>query len=355
MIAQVSGETLGGAPPSGQVTLHLGNIERVRVSVARAEYLSVLAMAADAVAGISRGLPSPWCHRIAGALTEQGHRAIRPVGAAPSRGWVPDCLLPLAHAVDARFDGVLDVVRSADSDAVTANLEAEFGAAPPPAWRPATDNPRGWITACSDALTAAAVATRPLWRRARPLLDREIERVGVAAVRGGVPGLFATLNSRITLTGDSMVFSHPVSGTYDLAGRYLVLVPLVAGDRMLMTHFDDPHQAWIGYPVTGAGQLWQGAPDRACTDELAELLGPARAAIFRLTQHQCTMGALAAATGYQPATITFHCDRLQRAGLVEKHRQGRKVRVAHTELGTRLATAYEPSARSADTQPRSIT
>lgn len=90
---------------------------------------------------------------------------------------------PLSHDVDARFDGGIDAVRSADPDAVAANLEAEFGAAPPTAWRPATDDPRAWITACGDALTAAAVATLPLWSRGRPLLDREIERVGV----GGVP------------------------------------------------------------------------------------------------------------------------------------------------------------------------
>ena len=202
-------------------------------------------------------------------------------------------------------------------------------------------NARDWIGACSEALDAAAGVTFPLWRRAQHLLDREVERIGVATVRGSTSAVLTSLNSRISYRENTLRFSHAVGGTYDLAGRDLVLVPLVAGDSMLMANFEHVDRVWVGYPLPGLGQIWgRAAGSPQLTDPVVNLLGGACATILTYLERPATMGELAVVTGCHPNKVTLSCERLAAAGLVERHRHGRTVRVNRTELGTQLLELY---------------
>ena len=96
--------------------------------------------------------------------------------------------------------------------------------------------------------------------------------------------MLTSLNSRISYR-EHVAVLHAVGGAYDLAGRDLVLVPLVAGDSMLMANFEHVDRVWVGYPLPGLGQIWGRAAGKKgrpqLTDPVVNLLGGACATIWR--------------------------------------------------------------------------
>jgi hypothetical protein len=56
----------------------------------------------------------------------------------------------------------------------------------PPGWQIAGHQPRRWLNSMADASLDIWTVIEPRWRAAGPLLDREVRRVGTAAVRGGM-------------------------------------------------------------------------------------------------------------------------------------------------------------------------
>jgi hypothetical protein len=64
----------------------------------------------------------------------------------------------------------------------------------------------------ADASLDAWAAIEPWWRAAGPLLDREVRRVGTAAVRGGLGALLNHLHPRISYRDATITFAMPVDG-----------------------------------------------------------------------------------------------------------------------------------------------
>ena len=80
---------------------------------------------------------------------------------------------------------------------------------------------------------------------------------------------------------------------------------------------------------------------RRTVDALSALLGGTiRSVILRRLTSPMTMGALATILDCPPATATFHCERLERAGLVTRVRHGRTIRVSRTAIGESLLDLY---------------
>jgi DNA-binding transcriptional ArsR family regulator len=75
----------------------------------------------------------------------------------------------------------------------------------------------------------------------------------------------------------------------------------------------------------------------ATGDALDLLLGPMRAKVLAALTRPLTMGELASLTGLVPSAVTYHCERLNACGLVERERRGREVRVSRTRRAERLA------------------
>ena len=322
------------------VTLDLGDLDQVRLSVATAEYLSVMAMTVDVIGNWQRGLPAAWQQQVAEAVGRTGREAVLPV-AEPAVAIVPGCVLPSRPVWTAGVGGFVDEIRSADPSEVQESIAAEFGDTAPPAWQNAARQPGRWITAYSDATEAVGGKVVSLLKRARPLIDREAERAGLATVRDTLPTFLSNLNSRIGFDDGMLTFSHPSPGHYELGDRTLVLVPMVSGDRMLLTNFEEPDTVWIAYPVPGLGDIWSAADPPPAADALASLLGGSiRSVILRRLTSPMTMGALASILDCLPATATFHCDRLERAGLITRTRRGRTIRVSRTTIGESLLDLY---------------
>ncbi|MFB9832080.1 ArsR/SmtB family transcription factor, partial [Actinoallomurus acaciae] len=182
---------------------------------------------------------------------------------------------------------------------------------------------------------------RPAWRDARPLLDREVARVGVAAMRGRLDAILGGIHPSSRFEDGVLKIRDPEPARFDLAGRPLVLVPMVSGGDALICSLDRPDAVWLGYPVPGAGRLFRSQPAQDGGNALELLLGPVRAQVLNAVSRPVTMGELATLTRLTPSAVTYHCERLAVAGLVRRERHGREVRVSLTPRAERLTELFD--------------
>jgi hypothetical protein len=320
--------------------LHIGRLDAATVRVSLDPYLSVLALTTDALGGRRRGAPESWRRHIRAAVSPAHAQAVWPL-VAPGHSVTPDCVSPLNPVLETSVDEQIERLRDLSPDDLLADLDRVFGAAPPPHWRAVARRPRQSLRAYAGATSQVWTAMRPAWRDARPLLDREVARVGAAAVRGRLDVVLGGIHPSGRFEDGVLKIRDPEPARFDLAGRPLVLVPMVSGGDALICCLDRPDAVWLGYPVPGAGRLFHGAPPSAAGGELDLLLGPVRAQLLSALTRPITMGELAALTSLTPSAITYHCERLGAAGLIRRERNGREVWVTLTPRAEQLTELFD--------------
>lgn len=229
-------------------------------------------------------------------------------------------------------------LREVAGNALEVDLEQNFGCNLPAWWRGAADQPRRWLDSFAAASIDGWAVIEPAWRWAQPLLDREARRVGTAVVRGGLDALLNNLHPRIRYDAGEITVAGACKRARDLGDRQLVLIPMMSGPDRIATNFEHPDVVYLGYPVTGfpAGGQLAASPDPG-RDALALVLGRARAQLLRVAQKPITITALAGELCCEPGTASYHCDRLESAGLVVRRRHGQSVWVLRTARGDELA------------------
>ncbi|MFC5813514.1 MarR family winged helix-turn-helix transcriptional regulator [Nonomuraea harbinensis] len=286
---------------NGYSELRLGPLDEVRATVALHPGVSLLSLAAGSVGGRPHGVPGHWRRGVAGVIGEDA-AALRPLF-DPYCSIIPDCLTATATMVEGDVETYLEMLEDL-GPATLIRLWEDFA---------------------------------PTWHRAGGLLGKERERVGVAAVTGALEAVLTGLNSRFRFGGTSIRLPDQQGRRFDLGGRKLTFVPVVSGHGACLFSFDRPGLAWIGYPVPAVGLLWSGHEAESDEkDSLALTVGRVRATILRAGRVPLTMGELAGLLSCTPATASYHCDQLQAAGLLERERHGRHVRIGLTSRGEAL-------------------
>ena len=240
--------------------------------------------------------------------------------------------MPIPPVADTSVEQQVARLRSLPGEALTDELAEVFGDDLPEPWRRAADNPRRWLHSWAAASLDTWSVTAHLWRSATRSIDREIRRVATAALRGSTDVLLATLHPRLQYHHGELRLISEDDGVLTLSGRRLALVPMIGAGDAIVVSFDQPDLAYIAYPL---------ARTVASTTELTEdpldlTLGPVRAATLRMLSRPHTVGQLASALGIAPATTTYHCEHLYRAGLLDRERHGRNVLVSRTTRGHEL-------------------
>lgn len=307
----------------------------LRVGVAVMPMATVLSLLADA-AGKAQGVPPAWRSAIRAGLPADGLRTLAPLfGGAASN--LPHCLTPSVSVRDTDFDAHFDQIVTAARQRLVPEVSELHGQRIPAVWQPVIRQPVRWIDAYAGTMRSAWKVFRPIWERARPLLDREIARVGTAAVRGALDGVLSALSPRWGYAAENLLIPDSQPGAFPVAGRRLVLTPTVSGLGASIFDPDCEDKVWLGYPVPGLSMLWQGQ-DRAPGDgdNLALVLGRMRARLVRDADGRLTMRQLAGALGCAPSVVTYHCAQLVDAGLLYRIRQGRQVLVGRTGRGDAL-------------------
>lgn len=327
-----------------EVTINLGaGLEHLDVSVSIAPYFTTVGAMTEALAGKDRGLPRQIKKAVLSAVTASVADALDPLS-SPNSSMIPDCILPVTPRADVGTETYLEAMRSMSDEEIGADLAQEFGPEVPTYWQSPLRQPQRWLRSFADAAELVSKELEPVWERARPLIDRDVERIGLTLVRGGVEALLNSISPRIACRNGILSFDDVVPGSYNLSGRRIVLVPIVSGPRLLMSCFDNPDLIWIGYPISGVGQIATGpCPARPdAEDRLSLVLGASRAAVVRYLVRPSFMSEAARDLVIAPNTLTFHCDHLERAGLVIRERRGRQVEVSRTERADALIDLMDP-------------
>jgi DNA-binding transcriptional ArsR family regulator len=307
------------------------------VSVGLGPQQSVISLLRQATSGRSLGAPASILAAIRASLRPQARFAARSFTA---HGWttIPETCTPISPLADASVADQAASLRDVPATALTGELQPANGQQLPPQWRAAADQPRRWLNSMADASLDTWAVAAPRWQAAGPLLDREIRRVGTAAVRGGMAALLNTLHPGLSYRDGTFAFASPCDPCYTLGTvgsvgpRSLVLLPMIAGSRALLFSFERPDVCYIGYPLPAPRPGAQATADSA----LATILGPVRAAILQALRQSLTVGDLAASVHCAPTTATYHLHQLAAAGLITRQKSGPSVWASRTARGNEL-------------------
>ncbi|HEY8302386.1 MAG TPA: hypothetical protein VIG48_10830 [Jatrophihabitans sp.] len=307
--------------------LVVGDADDIRLGAVRAPHLSVIQWLV--AAGGPRGAQSAFASSIALASPPRSAQVVTALG-MPALAQLPEFLVPLAP----RHDSTVAENVTALMDALPDSLAAEVSAWPvtlPAPWRAAVDRPADWRDDFVRAVRAAWSAGRRYWERSRFAVDREITRIGTAAMTGSVPALLNSLHPRLHYRDGMLRFRNSCPTAVPLDGRRLVLVPILAPVHHVAVSFERSDLAYIAYPVLGQTRAAGNDEDR-----LELVVGQLRASALRHLVQPLTMQALAAEIHCAPSTATYHCDLLEAAALIARERRGSLVWVMRTRAGDAL-------------------
>jgi DNA-binding transcriptional ArsR family regulator len=324
--------------------LQVGPPGGLAVSIVKFPQLSVIDLLRQLASGQPAGGPA-WPPAATG-------RALRPMARfaawslAGARHW-PECCAPIPPVADVSVAAQAERLRDVAPDMLTDGLQAltdemqalghgphagDGGRSLTPQWQAAAQQPRRWLASMADASLDTWAALAPRWKAAAPLFDREVRRVGTAAVRGGMQALLNSLHPRISYADGKLSVAIPHDRCVALGGRRLVLLPMIARRDALVVSFERPEVCVVGYPIRPPGI---GTPTVA-GEALALILGPPRAAVLQALGKPLTVGELASAVQCAPTTATYHLQQLAKAGLITRQRNGTSVWISRTLRGDQL-------------------
>ncbi|MFB9660389.1 DUF5937 family protein [Glycomyces mayteni] len=182
-------------------------------------------------------------------------------------------------------------------------------------------------------------ALAPWWPRIRTLCERDLLHRSRLLAEGGAQRLFADLAAPVSWDREGVLrIDSPFRVSESLDGRGLLLVPTVFGGDRIFSLTAAPWQPTVRYPPRGLGLLWQaGAPQAA--GALAGVVGPTRAGLLAALGEPASTTDLADRCGLSMGGVSQQLGLLHAAGLVTRHRVGRRVLYARTVAAEALLHA----------------
>jgi DNA-binding transcriptional ArsR family regulator len=318
------------------------DVRRSPFRVALAPLPSLGAALRDAAGAGRNATPEAWCEAIRRHLRAQDYETLAPL-VTPGPTLVPDPLVGLAEPPGESFKDAIERMMATPIDLLAAEIAACRAAAGNPGWAEAERDPPRWLRRYVASLLRAWKGFGPLWRNARPALDREMERIAMATA----------LDAQLELLDGLLPESELDDGRWIVSCRFwegrvrfpdcgVVLMPLVAGERSSIFVRTDDILGSISYPVRSVLGTEPAEPPQA---PLESLLGIPRAQILRAVTRPTSIGRLAEALRAVPSAATHHVAALENAGLVARDRCGRNVLVRRTGRGEALLELYGEAER----------
>jgi DNA-binding transcriptional ArsR family regulator len=328
----------------GDTGTSIATLASPRVRVARSPSATLTQLTMEAL-GRPKGSPASWPGAVREALRPADLSALGPVYGPAGPAYVPDCLLPRPAGNVASFDDEITRIAAVTADDLLADLHNDGQLGTP--WATAARAPRRWIDAYAQALERAWTVLAALWARATPLLEREAERIERALSLGAFDRVLDGLHPDGHVAHDR--WRIPCQGNAPVTiGHELLLVPMLIGPRATLLMTEDREVTYLAYPLRGAHGLTGTATasgnrkhSTAGSRALEALLGAPRAEILRSLDRARSAGQIARALQLSPATVTHHLTALERAGLILREPDGRRVLAHRTARGTTLLALYE--------------
>ena len=253
----------------------------------------------------------------------------------------PEFLNPAPAVREPELGDELARVRSTPAEAVRASLVRVFGDHPWP------DSATELLQRPTESLAeiAAELAecherlVMPHWERIRPVLEADIAYRSQLLAGGGARSLFSDLHPDLRWSPGTLTINEtdedPSVSRIMLGPDGVVLMPSVFNWPLVSYSKATSSQTTLLYPARGTATVWEDSVT-AASGAVEELLGPARARLLGALRSPGTTSALALRFGVTPSAISQHLAVLNRSGLVERQRSGRRVLYQASELGLAL-------------------
>ncbi|MEZ4670862.1 MAG: helix-turn-helix domain-containing protein [Anaerolineae bacterium] len=183
------------------------------------------------------------------------------------------------------------------------------------------------------------------WRSMTAVLDSDILYRGRQLALEGPQALLNKLHPRLRFEDYRIEYqschiaAHPNERHhYQLSGEGLQLVPTIFVTSV-MKQFEPEFQPMILYTPRGTG-LWYQPPADEPDQSLEIALGTGRAHVLRLLATPASTGEIAHRLQITAGAASQHLSRLGQAGLVEPHRNGKRVYYHLTHRGTQLLALF---------------
>jgi DNA-binding transcriptional ArsR family regulator len=314
------------------------DVRRSPFRVAVSPMPSLQAALRESVGGKPTGMPGAWAEAIRRHLRRQDYDTLAPFG-FPRHAMIPDPVAGLAEPPGESFKEGIERLMATPDDFLVSEIEVCVAATPNDAWHGAAREPSRWLRRYAASLLRAWKGFGPIWRRARPALGREVERIGMAAALDAqlelLDGLLATGTVR---DGRWYCPCEFYEGRLWFPDDGVVLMPLLGGERSAVLARNGDVMDTIMYPLRSLRGVAHSDPPAAA---LESLLGVPRAEILRALGCPTSIGRLAEALRSVPSAATHHVTALEAAGLVARDRSGRHVLVRRTERGEALLALYD--------------
>ncbi|MEA2234546.1 MAG: hypothetical protein QOD83_4362 [Solirubrobacteraceae bacterium] len=294
----------------------------------------------SAVGGGSDRAPRAWCDAIRPYLRTADYETLAPPFMRPCPMPIPTPVLGLAEAPGESFHDAIERMIATPIELLAEEIARSGALMGNDTWDVAARDPDRWLCRYVTSLLRAWKGFGPIWNQARPPLDREVERIGVATA----------LDAQLELLGGllpSGVVKHDRWHVQDCFYFYdgpmrfpdsgVVLTPLIANEASKGLVWADDILGYVSYPVRSV--LARGSQPPAAA--LEGLLGIQRTQILRALARPTSIGTLADILHAVPSAATHHVNALQAAGLVERHRHGRTVLIDRTARGEALLELYD--------------
>lgn len=278
---------------------------------------------------------APWAARARRVLPGTDLSAL--VAAMCLEKHCPDFLSPPPDASAATFDEELERLRTTPPEVVFAEVEdlvraeeEQFGSLVPEnrrSLKPYLGNPEDSLKKLVDALRRYhGLAVAPYWSRIREHVEGDTLRRGQALALGGVEALLSGLHPKTGYAEGVLTLDKTYEAVVETAGRGITLVPCVFVWPRVDVLVQPGYRPTLAYPPRGAANLWISSSRASNGTALGAALGDSRASVLKgLLPVPTTTTELAEQLGLVPGAVSAHLSRLKDAGLVEPHRNGRKV------------------------------
>jgi len=248
----------------------------------------------------------------------------------------PDFLTPPPDASAATFEEELERLRTTPPEVVHREVwmlmreeREQFGPLPAEKERLLEvylKDPEGTLRRLVDALRRYhALAIAPYWPRMREHLEGDTIKRGQALAFGGVEALLSGLHQKASYEGGTLELEKAYEAVIEPAGRGITLVPCVFVWPKIDVLVQPGYRPTLAYGPRGVANLWTSSSPPPDGTALEAALGTGRASVLKNLLVPTTTSELARQLHLSPAAVSAHLSRLKVAGLVEPHRDGKRV------------------------------
>ena len=248
----------------------------------------------------------------------------------------PDFLTPPPDVSAATFEEELERLRTTPAEVVHREVwmlmqteKEQFGPLPTEKERLLEvylKDPEGSLKRLVDALRRYhELAISPYWLRIHEHLEGDTIKRGQALAIGGVEALLSGLHPKASYSAGTLELDKPYEALIEPAGRGITLVPCVFAWPRVEVLVQPGYRPTLAYGPRGVAKLWTSSSPASNGTALEAALGSGRASVLKNLLVPTTTTELARRLRLSPAAVSAHLSRLKSAGLVEPHRNGKRV------------------------------